>query len=259
MLAGGQSLVPMLALRLARFERLVDLNSIAGSRIEREDGALRVGAMVRQPTRNTRRRRHERALAARALPHIGHFQIRNRGTVGGSIAHADPASELPAVASALDAEMEMPGPSSVGPSRRRVLRVMWPTALEHDEMLDRDPVPGVGVRAAASRSRSSHAGVATSPSPASRAVSTLTPHGTIARAAIALFGMGPTPLRANAAESALLGSPAESADLRAVAAVAASATDPSDDIHGTAAFRRRVAAHLTERALARALEEATSV
>jgi carbon-monoxide dehydrogenase medium subunit len=135
---------------------------------------------------------------------------------------------------------------------------MWTTALEPDEILTAIRYPvwesrcGFAVEEFARRSGDfAIAGVACGVA--------LDPQGTIARAAIALFGMGSTPLRSDAAESALVGSSVETADLGAAAAVAASATDPSDDIHGTAAFRRRVAAHLTERALTRALEEATSV
>ena len=137
-LAGGQSLVPLLALRLTRFEHLVDLNGVAALRgIEREDGALRVGAMVRQAEAE---RSDDVATSApllhRALPHIGHFQIRNRGTVGGSTAHADPASELPAVASALDAEMEVTGPTGTRTvAARDFFQSMWTTALEPDEIL----------------------------------------------------------------------------------------------------------------------------
>jgi len=105
-LAGGQSLVPLLAMRLTRFPHLVDLNRVEELRgIERENGTLTIKAMTRQAIAE-----HDDTVAAaapllaKALPFIGHFQIRNRGTVGGSIAHADPASELPAVAVALDAE-----------------------------------------------------------------------------------------------------------------------------------------------------------
>lgn len=98
-LAGGQSLVPMMSFRLATVEHLIDINTVAGlDTIERLNGLLRIGALVRQAVAE-----HDTTVAgsaplvARALPHIGHFQIRNRGTIGGSIAHADPASELPAV------------------------------------------------------------------------------------------------------------------------------------------------------------------
>ena len=204
-LAGGQSLVPLLALRLTRFEHLVDLNGVAALRgIEREDGSLRVGAMVRQAEAE-----HSDDVATsvpllhRALPHIGHFQIRNRGTVGGSTAHADPASELPAVASALDAEMEVTGPTGVRTiAARDFFQSMWTTALEPDEILTAIRYPvwesrcGFAVEEFARRSGDfAIAGVACGVA--------LTPHGTIARAAIALFGMGTTPLRADAAESAL--------------------------------------------------------
>ena len=137
-LAGGQSLVPLLALRLTRFEHLVDLNGVTELRgIEREDGALRVGAMVRQAEAE-----HSDDVAAsapllhRAVPYIGHFQIRNRGTVGGSTVHADPASELPAVAMALDAEMEVTGRTGVRTiAARDFFQSMWTTAVEVDEIL----------------------------------------------------------------------------------------------------------------------------
>ena len=113
-LAGGQSLVPLLALRLTRFPHLVDLNRVADlSRLERVNGFLEVGAMTRQATVEHAAETAAVPLLARAVPLIGHFQIRNRGTIGGSIAHADPASELPAVALALDAEMVVAGPAGV--------------------------------------------------------------------------------------------------------------------------------------------------
>ncbi len=121
-LAGGQSLIPILALRLSRFDRLVDLrlvDSLQGA--ERANGTLRIGAMTRQADLEHDASVAEAApLLARALPLIGHFQIRNRGTIGGSIVHADPAAELPAVALALDAELDLAGPDgarTVGAAR----------------------------------------------------------------------------------------------------------------------------------------------
>ncbi len=109
MLAGGQSLIPMLSLRLAVFEHLVDIGRIAELRgIERRNGALWVGAGTTEAAVESNAEAAEAVpLLARATPLIGHFQIRNRGTVGGSIAHADPAAEYPAVALALDATMEV--------------------------------------------------------------------------------------------------------------------------------------------------------
>ena len=138
-LAGGQSLVPLLAMRLTRFPHIVDLNRV--------DGAARHRAPERDahdpghdPSGRRRVRRHRRPprrpLVAKALPLIGHFQIRNRGTVGGSIAHADSASELPAVALALDAELEA---ARTGSSRRIAaadfFEGTWTTTLEPDEVL----------------------------------------------------------------------------------------------------------------------------
>ena len=137
-LAGGQSLVPMLALRLTRFEHIIDLNRVDELRgVERANGTLTVKSMTRQAAVE-----HDTAageavpLLAEALPLIGHFQIRNRGTVGGSIAHADPASELPAVALALDAELEVAGANGT----RRVPAAdfflgTWTTSIGEDEIL----------------------------------------------------------------------------------------------------------------------------
>ena len=259
-LAGGQSLVPLLALRLARFERLVDLNRIDSLRgIRVEDGWLAVGAMTRQAEAE---RSVEVAAVApllhRALPHIGHFQIRNRGTVGGSTAHGDPASELPAVAVALDADLV-----AVGAGGRRTIparnffRGIWTTALEDGEILAEIRYPAWGDRAGfaveefARRSGDfAIAGVACAVA--------FDQDDRIARAAVALFGMGATPLRALAAESALVGSFPTEVDLEALGRAAVDDTDPTDDLHGDARFRRRVAAHLTQRALRSALKEASN-
>src|ERR1700738_4784067 len=137
-LAGGQSLVPMLSMRLTRFAHLIDLNHVAElSTIERGDGHLRIGAMVRQAEAERSATVGVAApLLQRALPHIGHFQIRNRGTVGGSTAHADPASELPAVALALDAQLVAVGPSGQRTiPAREFFRSMWTVALEPEEIL----------------------------------------------------------------------------------------------------------------------------
>jgi carbon-monoxide dehydrogenase medium subunit len=260
-LAGGQSLVPLLALRLARFDHLVDLNRVDSLRgITRGGGWLTVGAMTRQADAE-----HSSDVAAaapmlhRALPHIGHFQIRNRGTVGGSTAHADPASELPAVALALDAELVAVARNGTRTlPARRFFESMWSTTLEPSEILTAVRYPewgrrsGFAVEEFARRSGDfAIAGVACGVE--------LDSDGSITRAGVALFGMGPTPIRADVAEQSLTGARATEVDLRAAAAAAVANTEPSDDIHGTAAFRRRVAGHLTERALARAMQEASSV
>jgi len=201
----------------------------------------------------TRQRVMERApevaaavpLLAEATPLIGHFQIRNRGTVGGSLAHADPASEYPAVAVALGAELELAGPNG---ARRRLAADdffvgTWTTAAEPDELLIAAHFPvwparsGFAVEEVARRHGDfALAGVACAV--------------TDGRAGIALFGVGSTPVRARAAEAALVAgaAPGEVAD----AAVAD--LDPPADVHASASTRTRIARHLVERAVTRAQE-----
>jgi carbon-monoxide dehydrogenase medium subunit len=257
-LAGGQSLVPLLALRLARVEHLIDINRIPGlAGIGREDGWLSVGAMTRQ---SVAERSSDVAgavpLLSRALPYVGHFQIRNRGTVGGSTAHGDPASELPAVAVALEAEMTVAGLGGTRtiPAADFFLST-WTTALAADEVLTAVRYPvwpgrcGFAVEEFARRHGDfAVAGVACGIQVA--------PDGRVARANIALFGMGSTPVRARAAEAVLVGGDAAGADLRQIAVAAVSDSDPVDDLHGPAGYRRRVATHLTEVALDSAIKEA---
>jgi carbon-monoxide dehydrogenase medium subunit len=179
-LAGGQSLVPMLALRLTRFEHLVDLNGIAELRaISLSDGHLRIGAGARQAAvgRDAMVATHA-PLLARATPLIGHFQIRNRGTIGGSIAHADPASEYPAAALALGAELEVTSARGVRKVRaEEFFTGTWTTILESDELLSAILVPPrTGRRGEARRSKRSRAGTATSRWPArSRSSSSMPP------------------------------------------------------------------------------------
>ena len=134
-LAGGQSLVPMLALRLAVFEHLVDIGRVPEMNgIERRDGTLWIGATTTQATVGASTDVMEAApLLARATPFIGHFQIRNRGTLGGSIAHADPAGEYPAVALALDASMEVvSGAGSRHIPARDFFEGFWTTCMQPD-------------------------------------------------------------------------------------------------------------------------------
>ncbi|CAB4363982.1 MAG: xanthine dehydrogenase family protein subunit M [Actinobacteria bacterium] len=254
-LAGGQSLVPMLSLRLASFEHLVDLNKVDGlSAIERVNGHLRVGAIVRQAVAE-----HSADVAAsvpllsKALPHIGHFQIRNRGTVGGSIAHADPASELPAVALALDATIEAAGPGGTRKIAAADFFVStWQTALADDEILSavEFPVWGPGSGFAVEELTRRHGDFAL----AGAVVGVQVSGDTVTKATIGLFGVGPTPLRASAAEAALL----SGADAAEAGKVAASHISPVDDIHASGAYRTQVTAVIVRRAIEAALKEARS-
>jgi carbon-monoxide dehydrogenase medium subunit len=254
-LAGGQSLVPVLALRLARFEHLVDINGVAAlSGVSTVDGCLRVGA-------TTRHRVLERdpsvalaaPLLARATGHVGHFQIRNRGTLGGAIAHGDPAAEQPAVALALEATMEIASATGM----REVLAAdffegTWATAVGAGELLTGVRFPiwdgrcGFAVEEVARR----HGDFALVGTVCAVRVG----DNGVERAAIALFGIGSTPVRAPLAEEALV----NGGSLDEVAHAAMEALDPSDDLHATGAYRRKVAGVLVQRALLRAIEEAKS-
>lgn len=256
-LAGGQSLVPMLALRLTRFEHLVDLNRVAElDGLRRDNGTLTVGATTRQATIERSELAQAVPLLARAAPLIGHFQIRNRGTVGGSLAHADPAAELPAVALALDAHMEI----ATNAGRHTVPAAdffvgTWTTSLEPHELLTAVQFPiwdgrcGFVVDEVARRAGDfALTGVT--------AGLQLDANGAIQRAAIALFGMASTPVRAPAAETALIGSHPDPAAIREVADLAVRDLEPPDDVHASNTYRRSVGRHLVERSLTRALDEA---
>jgi carbon-monoxide dehydrogenase medium subunit len=254
-LAGGQSLVPMLALRLTRFEHIIDLNRVDDLRgVERTNGTLTVKSMTRQSTVE-----HDTAageavpLLAEAIPLIGHFQIRNRGTVGGSSAHADPASELPAVALALDAELEIAGP---GGTRRvpasEFFVGTWTTTIGDDEILSAVHFPvwsgrsGFAVEEIARRSGDfALAGVV--------AAVELDDAGAVLRSAISFLGMAPTPVRARSAEAALNGSLPDATELTEIARLSVTDTEPTADVHASAEYRQHVGAHLVERALDRAL------
>ena len=258
-LAGGQSLIPMLALRLTSFEHLVDIGRIDELKgVERRDGALWVGAGTTEAAVE-----HDADVAAsvpllaRATPYVGHFQIRNRGPVGGSIAHADPAAEYPAVALALDATMEVASPSA-----RRTIPAgeyfdgLWSTSMEPDELLVGVSFPvwsgrsGFAVEEFARR----HGDFAI----AGAAVGVqISDDGSIGRAAIGLIGLGSTPERAAAAEQALVGTAAGAVDVEEVGRLATADLDSIPaDLHGSADYRRQVGAVMVARALTRAIREA---
>jgi carbon-monoxide dehydrogenase medium subunit len=258
-LAGGQSLVPILALRLTAFDHLVDLRRVEGLRaIERRDGHVRIGAATTQAT--VERSSDVAAavpLLARATPFVGHFQIRNRGTIGGSLAHADPAAEYPAVAVALDAELEILSPSGTrAVPAADFFAGMWTTAVGEDELLTAVTFPvwtgrcGFDVAEIARR----HGDFAIAG--ACVGVS-LDGAGRVERCAIGLLGMGPTPVRARGAEAAALGVAAADVVPSEIGRLAVEGlADLPADVHASADYRRRVGAVVTARALRRALEEA---
>ena len=251
LLAGGQSLVPAMNFRLAAPGVLIDLNRIPGlDGIRAEGGALRIGTMVRQhAAERSADVRRLAPLLAEALPFVAHPQIRNRGTMGGSIAHADPAAELPAVMLALGARMHV-----VGPNGARTLAAdefftgLFSTALEHDEMLAEIELPAPTPRAGwafmeVSRRHGDFglAGLAVSVA--------LDDGGCCTDARIALLGVGEGPVLARAAADALRGQ-SPSPDAFAVAADTARAeVDPPMDIHASSEYRRHLVGVLVSRAL----------
>jgi aerobic carbon-monoxide dehydrogenase medium subunit len=250
LLAGGQSLVPLLNMRLVTPERLVDLNRVAElAYVTVRDGGLAIGAMTRQRVveRSTLTATHA-PLLGDALPWVGHFQIRNRGTVGGSLSHADPAAELPAVAVCLDARF-----TARGPAGDRVLaadeffRTPLTTALAPTELLTEVWFPSAGPAAGSAwlelaRRHGDFALVGVG------AVVTLA-GDRIGEARIALTGVGDRPVRAREAEEGLAGEPLTPRVLAAAAEAIRQAIDPGADIHATAAYRRHVAGVLAGRAI----------
>ena len=255
-LAGGQSLIPLMNFRLAKPGYLIDLRSVAGlSGIRREGDTLVIGAMT---TMSEVERSPEVAVAApllaEAIGLVAHTPVRNRGTVGGSLAHADPAAELPAVALASDAELV-----AAGPAGSRVIPAAefftgpFSTALAPDEILTeiRLPVwPGGHAFVEFSRIHANFAVVGVA------ALVDLEDGDRIRRAALALTSVAPTPIRATAAERVLAG--ADAADVTAAAAEAAGAAaeglTPAGDLH--ASPQTRIA--LARTYLRRGIELATS-
>lgn len=258
-LAGGQSLIPMLALRLTAFDHLVDIGRIDALRgIERRNGSLWVGATT---TEAAIERSTEAAVAApllaRATPFIGHLQIRNRGTVGGSIAHADPAGEYPTVALALDAELEV---LSVRGARTIAATDyfdgLWSTSMAPDELLvgTRFPVWGGRCGFAVEELARRHGDYAIA---GATVGIELDADDRVARCTIGLLAMAFTPMRARAAEAAATGAAIGDLDPDDVGQLAvADLTDVPSDLNGSADYRRRVGAVMVARAWAAAAEEA---
>ncbi len=250
-LAGGQSLIPMLNFRLATPSALIDLGRVPGlSSVRVEDGLVRVGAM----TRHRELERDEQAAAAcpllaQALAHVAHPAIRNRGTLGGTMAHADSAAEMPAVLLALDGHVRVCGIAGGRTISAQELFVFhMTTSLELDEVLVEVAFPALSATAGTSFQEISRrhgdyalAGVC--------AVAELDAGGALADVRLACIGIGSTPLRASAAEHLLRGaSPTEDA-FAAAAEAAAACVDAVDEEQATVSYRRRLVQVLTVRAL----------
>ena len=258
LLAGGQSLVPAMNFRLAQPAVLIDLNRIPElDYIREEGGVLRMGAMVRQHAAERSERVARAApLVAEALPFVAHPQIRNRGTIGGTIAHADPAAELPAVMMALGARFRVFGPSgtrTIGADD--FFTGLFATALEHDEMLGEIEIPAAEPRTGTAFLEVSRrhgdfalAGIA--------AAVALDEAGRCSDARIVLMGVGEGPALALGAAAALDGADPTPDAIRAAADAAMAELDPPYDIHASADYRRHLVGVLVGRALPVAFERA---
>jgi len=256
LLAGGQSLMPMLNFRLARPGHVIDINRVAGlDTVTRSERGLRLGALVRQRTleRSPLIREHS-PLIAQAMPFVGHPQIRTRGTLGGNLAHADPASELPAVMVALGAELSLRSARGERTfAAEKFFVAALTTALAPGELLTGITLPpwpartGSSVLEVAKRHGDfALGGVAVT--------LTLDPQGRVAGARIVGFGVGPGPVRAIDAERSLIGAVPAAAAFAEAGCIAAAGVDPADDIHASGAYRKRLIGVLTGRALTGALD-----
>jgi aerobic carbon-monoxide dehydrogenase medium subunit len=260
-LAGGQSLIPAMNFRLAQPGALVDLNAVAElagiTTVPAGGGTgLRIGAMTRHVA--VERSAEVRSLApllAEAMPHVAHPQIRSRGTLGGSLAHADPSAELPAVMLALDATFVLRGPAA----RERRVRAedffsgMFATVLEPGELLVAVEIP-----AGAPRSGSAFMEVARRHGDyalAGVAVQLSLDDGRVADARVALLSVGDRPVLARAA-GALVGQSPTPERMASIADAVRDEVDPPSDIHADAAYRRQLAGVLTRRAITLAARRA---
>jgi aerobic carbon-monoxide dehydrogenase medium subunit len=256
-LAGGQSLIPLLALRLARPAVLIDINGIAElSGVSAAGGWVAVGAMTREYAAEESETIADAVpLLAAALPLIGHDAIRSRGTIGGSLAHADPAAELPAVARALDAECVVCGPSG----ERVVPAAEWfqgylTTARRPDELLTevRFPAAGRGTGVSFTEVARRHGDFAI----VGVAASLTLLGGAISDARLAFAGISDVPVRAADAEDLLAGERPSAELFDAAARIATRDIDPPADLHGSSDYRKKVAAALVRRGLRAATDNA---
>ena len=253
-LAGGQSLVPLLAFRLAAPALLVDLNRLIELRyIKIGNDGVRLGAMARwrQIEDDVRLARAHPLLVA-AVKHVAHYQIRNRGTVGGSLAHADPAAELPGIA--VTCEAEITAVSAAGP---RVIKAadffLGPltTALTPEEIIVEVRLPPW-----ATRRRWGFEEFARRRGDFAMAAAALyydaQPDGKASNAHVGVIGVGDRPQRLAEVEAILNGNVIDADTIAAAERAAAAAVNPSDDIHASAAYRRALVGTMVERALKRA-------
>lgn len=253
-IAGGQSLMPLLAFRLAAPQVLVDLKRVPGlDKIEISEKGVTLGAKVRWvDIEKDARLATAHPLLAEAISHVAHYQIRNRGTVGGSVAHADPAAEMPGIAAACDAEV-----IAVGPKGERRIKAAdffigpLQTTLGFDEIITAVHLPAWPkarrwgfLEFSRRRGDFALAGVAAFYDPVAG--------GKATNVHIGVIGMGDRPRRLPKAEVTLEGKPVEATSIAAAAKAASAEVEPSGDIHAGPEYRRALVGTLLERALTKA-------
>jgi len=258
-LSGGQSLIPMMKLRLARPSHLIDINRVTGlSYIKEEGGFLKIGGLTREADLEASdliRKKYPLLLDTATV--IADPQVRNMATVGGNLAHGDPANDHPATMMALRAQVVVTGAKG-----ERVIPIddffvtLFTTALQHDEILTeiRVPVPPPKSSGAYFKLERKVGDFATA---ATAVQLTLDDKGAVQQIGIGLTNAGPTPIRAKAAEDALRSKKPDAALINQASQLAMDAADPSADLRGPAEYKKGLIKELTKRALTRALERAS--
>lgn len=255
-LAGGQSLVPMLAFRVAAPSLLVDLRKLGLNKIDISDAGVRLGATVRwRDILDDARLARAHPLLVAAIRHVAHYQIRNRGTVGGSVAHADPAAEMPGIVVTCDAEIAVTGMGGarVIPAREFFVSALT-TALAPDEIITEIRLPAwpasrrFGFEEFALR-RGDFAIAATA------VFYDLDKGGRAANAHVGVIGVGDRPARLPSVEAVLNGARVDADTIARAAAATSTAVTPPADIHASAAYRRSLVGTMVERALTAAAKE----
>jgi len=257
-LAGGHSLLPTMKLRLAQPAHLIDLGRIQGlSYIREEDGAVAVGAMTTYVTleRSDVIQRYF-ALLPEGIAQIGDQQVRNRGTIGGSVAHSDPAADLPGVVLALKADILVQGANGIRTIKADdFFQDLFQTALEPGEVITEirfaKPAAHTGSAYEKLPNKASHYAVV-----GCAAVVTLDTDGTCTSASVVITGASVKPTRASAVEAALVGKKLDVATIAAATSNAADGMEMVGDIHGSKEYRAQMAGVMAKRAVARAAERA---
>jgi aerobic carbon-monoxide dehydrogenase medium subunit len=253
-LAGGHSLLPIMNLRLAQPKALIDIGKIPGlSGIREENGSIVIGAMTTHYlVESSSLLKQKVPILPETAAVIGDVQVRNRGTIGGSIAHADPAGDLPGTAVALDLQLKVVGPRGERSLRAREFFVdILTTALQPDEILTEIRLPAMAPRTGSAYEKF--------PNPASRyaivgaaAVITVDSNGVCRKASVGLNGVTGTPVAAVGVEQALVGQRVNAQSIQEASAQAADGLEPLGDIFASATYRAHLARVFTKRALTRA-------